>query len=274
MTAKIEKSKVVRVKTTDSVEAEVLLKSARRCPLCYYLNGDLNEQHGQIAHLDQNRANSAQENLAFMCMPHHSLYDSRTSQHKNYTLAEIMAMRDVLYLAIKDKKHHAKQQQSKLTSNESALKHDIKIFEAALKTLSENELFGFLDDLMGGHNFYASNLSKVMSLIHYLDSPNNEYLDSEILEASDSFKESLDSLLEWCVTNFYIYPESQISKTGEHVDLKSCLWPDGNMDRSLHPSKEDMKHYDALAKKMYELIAKCREMYRSYRRMVKTKLYV
>src|SRR5260370_20044452 len=35
-----------------------------------------------------------------MCMPHHSMYDSTTSQHKNYTLAEVEAYRTRLYEAI------------------------------------------------------------------------------------------------------------------------------------------------------------------------------
>ena len=55
-------------------ETTVLTKSARRCTLCCYLFGDLNEKLGQIAYLDQNRANNKEENLAFMCLEHHSIY--------------------------------------------------------------------------------------------------------------------------------------------------------------------------------------------------------
>jgi hypothetical protein len=81
-------------------ETAVLTKSARRCPLCFYLNSDLTEKMGQIAHLDGDRTNGAEDNLAFMCMPHYSQYDSTTSQHKNYTLAEIKTLRSKLYEAI------------------------------------------------------------------------------------------------------------------------------------------------------------------------------
>jgi hypothetical protein len=81
-------------------ETAILMKSARRCPLCFHLNGDLTEKVGQIAHLDGDRTNGAEDNLAWMCMPHHSVYDSTTSQHKNYTLAEVKALRAKLYEAI------------------------------------------------------------------------------------------------------------------------------------------------------------------------------
>jgi len=87
------------------VETAVLLKSARRCALCFHLDGDLNEKNGQIAHLDKNPSNSTEDNLAFVCLNHHTLFDSRTSQHKNYTAHEVKAARANLYEAIAQKKH-------------------------------------------------------------------------------------------------------------------------------------------------------------------------
>jgi len=95
-----------RKRTPGDIEASVLVKSARRCPACFHLNGDLAQKHGQIAHLDQNRGNAAEDNLCFMCISHHSEYDSTTSQHKNFTMAEVKAMRTSLYEAIADQKHH------------------------------------------------------------------------------------------------------------------------------------------------------------------------
>ena len=94
-----------RRKIPTSTETGVLLKSARRCTLCYHLSGDLREKRGQIAHLDGNRANNAEDNLAFMCLDHHSLYDSKTSQHKNYSITEIKRARARLYRAIRNGKH-------------------------------------------------------------------------------------------------------------------------------------------------------------------------
>jgi hypothetical protein len=65
----------------------------------------LNEKLGQIAHLDKDPSNAAEDNLAFMCLVHHALYDSRTSQHKNYTIQEAKAARNKLYEAVRQNQH-------------------------------------------------------------------------------------------------------------------------------------------------------------------------
>ena len=39
----------------------------------FYLDGDLDEKIGQIAHLDKNPSNSAEDNIAFLCLLHHTL---------------------------------------------------------------------------------------------------------------------------------------------------------------------------------------------------------
>jgi hypothetical protein len=79
------------------IEKAVLAKSRRRCTLCFGLDGDLTEKRGQIAHLDGNRNNNAESNLAWMCLDHHSLFDSKTKQHKNYTIPEVKGYRRTLY---------------------------------------------------------------------------------------------------------------------------------------------------------------------------------
>ena len=52
---------------------------------------------GQIAHLDGNWANNAEDNLAFLCFDHHDEYDSKTSQSKGLTEQEVKAYRKQLY---------------------------------------------------------------------------------------------------------------------------------------------------------------------------------
>ncbi len=91
-----------------AAETAVLTKSARRCLLCFHLDGDLTERAGQIAHLDQDPSNGSEDNLAWMCIPHHSLYDSKTSQHKNYTLTEVKELRHKLHAAIHRGEHWKK----------------------------------------------------------------------------------------------------------------------------------------------------------------------
>ncbi len=84
-----------------AIETAVLLGSARRCCLCYGLNGDFHEKKGQIAHLDHNRSNHEDENLAFLCFDHHDAYDTRTSQSKGFTIDEMRFYRGTLYVDVK-----------------------------------------------------------------------------------------------------------------------------------------------------------------------------
>ena len=86
-----------RQKTNRDIEARVLMRTARRCCLCFRYRHDFDEKIGQIAHLDHDSSNSSEENLVFLCLEHHSLYDSRNSQHKNFTIMEVIAARDELY---------------------------------------------------------------------------------------------------------------------------------------------------------------------------------
>ena len=86
-------------------ELLVLDNSRRRYALCCKLKGDLTEKRGQIA--ISIPANYAEGNLAWLCLEHHSQYDFRTSQHKNYAMAEVKNARDDLYAAIQALQHLA-----------------------------------------------------------------------------------------------------------------------------------------------------------------------
>jgi hypothetical protein len=86
-----------RKRVADAIQAEVLVKSRRRCCVCYGLKRDLKIKQGQIAHLDQNSANNIESNLAFLCFDHHDQFDSTTSQSKNLTAKEVITYKRELY---------------------------------------------------------------------------------------------------------------------------------------------------------------------------------
>ena len=73
-----------------------MLRSRRRCCICFGLNRDTSLKSGQIAHLDKNNQNNHEDNLAFLCLDHHDEYDSRSSQRKNLTQNEVKEFRDEL----------------------------------------------------------------------------------------------------------------------------------------------------------------------------------
>ena len=81
----------------DETQNAVLLKSRRRCCLCFWLEGTHEVRKGQIAHLDQNNENSDEDNLVFLCLDHHDEYDGKTSTTKGFKLQEVRRWRDELY---------------------------------------------------------------------------------------------------------------------------------------------------------------------------------
>lgn len=81
-------------------QIHVLVSSARRCCLCYGLNGDFERKDGQIAHLDHDPSNMDPDNLAWLCFEHHNEYDSQQRQGKGITIHEVKTYRSTLYEVI------------------------------------------------------------------------------------------------------------------------------------------------------------------------------
>src|SRR6476469_2486991 len=82
-----------RKRTAPTTEANVLVRSRRRCAICFGLNRDVDTKQGQIAHIDHDSSNDKPGNLVFLCLEHHDKYDSRTSQSKGFTEDEIKRYR-------------------------------------------------------------------------------------------------------------------------------------------------------------------------------------
>jgi hypothetical protein len=89
-----------RAKIPSDVEAAVLIASGRRCCMCFSYAFDFSQKPGQIAHIDRDPSNADEDNLVFLCLPHHSEYDSKSSQHKNYTQVELKKIRTRLYESV------------------------------------------------------------------------------------------------------------------------------------------------------------------------------
>ena len=85
----------VSIRAEDQIA--VFRMSRRRCCICYGLDRDDGRKPGQIAHLDRNPSNAKLENLAWLCLPHHDEYDSKTSQSKSLQIGEVKSYRAELY---------------------------------------------------------------------------------------------------------------------------------------------------------------------------------
>jgi hypothetical protein len=85
-----------RKKVEPTTTMDVLVRSRRRCALCFGLSRDVGIKLGQIAHLDGDPSNNDTGNLCFLCFEHHELYDATTSQAKGFTDLEVKKYREEL----------------------------------------------------------------------------------------------------------------------------------------------------------------------------------
>jgi hypothetical protein len=91
---------LARIRIPSDIEDQVLLLSRRRCCICFALYGDVEVKGGQIAHLDHDNRNNNLDNLAFLCLRDHDLYDTTTRQSKGLRESEVRQHRAELYDAV------------------------------------------------------------------------------------------------------------------------------------------------------------------------------
>jgi hypothetical protein len=89
-----------RIPIPEEIQHHIFDRSRRRCALCIHFNNDWQQKEGQLAHLDRNPSNYAEDNLAFLCLSHHDDYDTKRRQTKNLTEREAKTARDRLYAFI------------------------------------------------------------------------------------------------------------------------------------------------------------------------------
>jgi hypothetical protein len=80
-----------------AIQVSILFKSRRRCCLCFGLRGEDVVKKGQLAHLDGDNENFAEDNLAFLCLEHHDEYDSTPGLSKGLREQEVRRWRDELH---------------------------------------------------------------------------------------------------------------------------------------------------------------------------------
>jgi hypothetical protein len=86
-----------RLKPSAQTELDVIIRSRRRCAICFGLRQSSSVRRGQIAHLDHDPSNSDVSNLVYLCLEHHDEYDGKTSVSKGLKESEVKAYREELY---------------------------------------------------------------------------------------------------------------------------------------------------------------------------------
>lgn len=167
----------------------MLEQSRRRCALCFFFHGDLSEKRGQIAHLDDDRSNSAEDNLAFLCLDHHSLYDTTTSQHKGYTIDEAKKARQQLYAAVAQERHF-----SGSTSTDSTARKEVdrQTFQELLAALPSGGSISFIRTFNFGGAYRLQSLDDLKNFQHEYDGPEHEFLDVDLETLRAALRSQID----------------------------------------------------------------------------------
>lgn len=105
---------MTRKAISDAVQTRILLRSRRRCCLCFWLDGEDEVKKGQLAHLDGNHENPDEDNLVFLCLEHHDEYDTIARVSKGLREREVRQWRDELYKEMEYRFRTAKQHQASL----------------------------------------------------------------------------------------------------------------------------------------------------------------
>jgi hypothetical protein len=199
--------KPARQRILPEVQTAVYTNSARRCALCFSVDGDLTEKRGQIAHLDRNRNNPAEDNLAFMCLDHHSLFDSKTSQHKNYSISEVKAARTKLYEFVANRNHSPATAQPYLQAEA-----DRKILRDIMEKVPSNGSIGFLRiNNFAGFSFERKQLHDIRFFLNERNGPEHEFLDSELEIARKKFDKECEALMHVIALNTFYKHEGLYS---------------------------------------------------------------
>ncbi|WP_145278825.1 hypothetical protein [Pseudomonas sp. URMO17WK12:I11] len=173
---------MTRKAITPVVQADVVIKSRRRCALCVFLDGNDSERPGQIAHLNGDHSDNRFENLAWLCLEHHDKFDSKTSQTKNYTKIEVRNYRDRLYQMYGDAEYSKNDivlVQDYIRKYSNAFTHifheygelAFKINSDVMDTLSEirdfwhtNELRSFNSEIREIQDHIANNIAGILRI--------------------------------------------------------------------------------------------------------------
>ena len=248
-------------------ETKILMESARRCALCFGLKGDLSRKAGQIAHIDQDASNADETNLVYLCLEDHDEYDSKTSQSKGITAAELTEYKKRLNAAIANGEHVAQQASvNKDDTRAAAIEgHDKRIFETSDQILSEASLIEFLDQLQTDDSYIITDARRVDRFRRMFTETGNQYINDELATSLSSLLAAIDAILRFTALNFFVYPNQQ----SPDEPRRFCMYPDLNIDRGGSGTPEDMKRYDVFQSQLDELANNTRDSYKNYRIAVK-----
>jgi hypothetical protein len=142
--------------------------------------------------LDRNPANCAEDNLAFLCLPHHDDYDTKRRQTKNLTEHEVKTARDRLYAFIEAGGDLAAAGQQ---SNESGATHERRVHTLTKLVTDLRKAVGHLEGMSRLGRFdrevspaeYCAACSAAATSAHVTFEEGHFFLPSEFAELCEQF---------------------------------------------------------------------------------------
>jgi hypothetical protein len=95
--AAAKKGTKTRVKVPQEIEAEIVRRCKRRCCMCFGLYGKDEVVDGQLAHLGRDPSVFSVDELAYLCQPCHTKYDTTNNRTLGYKPDEVRHYRELLY---------------------------------------------------------------------------------------------------------------------------------------------------------------------------------
>lgn len=249
-------------------ETEILTECKRRCALCFGIDGHLGIKKGQIAHIDGNRSNSQKNNLVFLCLEHHNDYDTKTSQAKGFTPAEVVTYRDKLIAKIKHTRSTKPRSSIEAATVKANHAHDKRLFRQVDALLPEPWLRSFLTHVTSDHSYQLSEGRHLDTFCRFARETGNQFLCRTLVERTSSLVEELAKLNFFLAQTFFVFPESQHTD-----DWRLCMHPEMNIERG-RPTKAESAQYTKYQKQLNKLVRAVLEAYESYRTSIKNELHL
>ena len=183
-----------------------------------------------------------------MCLPHHSLYDSKTKQHKNYTVPEVKDARNRLYTLVAEGKHLTPAAAQPYLQAEA----DKKVLRDFLKTVSSNGSIRFLRDNDFAGLFDLTELDEIKAFVHGCNGPDYEFLDPELETARKRFWNTGTALLSALGKNTF-------PAHGEGRQYVPPEWREEQPERFKHAVSEIHSAADAVCKAYDKLVRLARK---------------
>lgn len=158
-------------------QAAVMVQSRGRCALCFHWHEDLSVKPGQLAHIDRDRTNCAEANIAFLCQLHHDQYDTTPSQTKRVMPEVLATAKGELQQAIADGRHLKHRAIVVTTGRET----DRAAFADLLRMMTESRTAEFLrHTCFGSESFHWRQLNEIETYVQWSDGAEYEFIDRDL----------------------------------------------------------------------------------------------